>query len=224
MSAYAKALNAEYKIRFNGLEKYRQEMWSIFCNNFFQKFISTDSTVLDVGAGYGEFIFNIKAKNKIALDLNTYIKDICIANNIRFLNQDCTKEWELEKNSVDIVFSSNFLEHLYYKSDIDKVLKQAYKVLKKDGKIILLGPNIRFVYDEYWDFWDHHLALSDRSIREVLKMNGFKIEKCIDKFLPYAMSGEGRKITPPLFLIHLYLKIPLAWKILGKQFLIIAKK
>lgn len=89
---------------------------------------------------------------------------------------------------------------------------------------MLLGPNIRYVYDEYWDFWDHIIPMSDRSIMEILRMNGFNIQISIDKFLPYAMSGEGRKVTPPYFFIKAYLKMPFVWRIFGKQFFIIANK
>ena len=84
-----------------------------------------------------------------------------------------------------------------------------------------MGPNIRFVGGEYWDFWDHYLPLTDRSLSEVLQIVGFRIERCLPRFLPYTMS---RGSTPPLPLVRLYLKWPWCWPLFGKQFLIIAER
>jgi len=87
--------------------------------------------------------------------------------------------------------------------------------------LILVGPNIKYVGGRYWDFWGHHIPITEKSISEVLKIYNFKIIKCVPKFLPYAM-GSTRPI--PLVFLPLYLKIPFLWKIMGKQFLIVAKK
>lgn len=126
-------LKHEYHLRFDGLEEYRSIMWSIFCNDFFQKYIPLDSKILDVGAGYGEFIININAKEKYAMDLNPTMKELYRHKNIFFLNQDCTKTWNLQDESIDVVFSSNFLEHLDSKESVEHVLKESYRVLRVGG-------------------------------------------------------------------------------------------
>jgi hypothetical protein len=74
---------------------------------------------------------------------------------------------------------------------------------------------------EYWDFYDHHLGITHLSLSEALQMRGFSIELCIDKFLPYTTQS---RLPTYDFLIWAYLKMPWAWKILGKQFFIIANK
>ena len=42
----------------------------------------------------------------------------------------------------------------------------------KGGTLLILQPNIRFLADEYWDFVDHQLPLSDRSVVEALELLG----------------------------------------------------
>ena len=84
-----------------------------------------------------------------------------------------------------------------------------------------MGPNIRFLASEYWDFWDHFLPLTDRSMVEILTLTGFAVERVEPRFLPYSMS-QG--FTPPLGFISLYIRIPFLWHILGKQFLVIGRK
>ncbi|MCZ9838223.1 hypothetical protein OFR22_07485 [Brachyspira hyodysenteriae] len=84
-----------------------------------------------------------------------------------------------------------------------------------------MGPNIKYCYNEYWDFFDHHTPLSEKSVIEALEMNGFSIVKAVDRFLPFSTKSKLPKNT---FLIWLYLKLPIFWKIFGKQFFIVAKK
>ncbi len=84
-----------------------------------------------------------------------------------------------------------------------------------------MGPNIKFVPGAYWDFLDHHIALTEMSLKESLELSGFCVERCEDRFLPYTMVGGSK---PPLWTVALYLKVPLLWKLKGKQFLLIASK
>ncbi len=100
-------------------------------------------------------------------------------------------------------------------------LEEAFRCLKPDGKLLAMGPNIRFLASEYWDFWDHLLALSDRSLAEGLENSGFIILENHDRFLPYTMVNRREQ---PLFMLSLYLKLRPAWKFFGRQFLIIAAK
>ena len=96
------------------------------------------------------------------------------APDVTVLSQEATQPWSLPSESVDVVFSSNFFEHLPTKQDFAHCLAEAYRVLRPQGLLIALGPNIRFCFDVYWDFVDHHLPLSDRSMVEALEIAGFR--------------------------------------------------
>jgi len=175
--------------------------------------------VLDLGAGWGEFIRNVRCGEKFAMDLNPDT-DTRVGEGVKVILQDCSDEWLLQDNSLDVVFTSNFFEHLPSKVALEKTLVEAKRCLKPGGRMICLGPNIRFTGGAYWDFWDHHVALTERSLEEVLKLKGFEISECVDRFLPYSMSQGS---TPPLVFLKLYLKVPFAWKFFGKQFLVVAQ-
>jgi len=142
-------------------------------------------------------------------------------NEVFFLEQDCSTEWSLHDASLDVVFTSNFFEHLPNKASLSKTLEQANRCLRPGGKLVCLGPNIKYLPGSYWDFWDHFLELTELSLAEGLQLHGFNVEKMISKFLPYTMSDK----TPPAdWLIQLYLKLPLIWKIKGRQFLVVGVK
>ena len=210
-----------YRERFDADEVAKKDrLWKVLCADFFQKFVPEDSTVLDIGAGYCEFINNIKARQKYAVDLNEDARRfarpevevfVCSAHRLDFLSD----------NSIDIAFMSNFLEHLKSKEEVLHVLQEVHRVCKIGGGIPILQPNIRYVYQQYWDFFDHHIPLSDKSLTEALVVTGFEIDKIYPKFLPYTTKSRLPQYD---FLVKLYLKIPLAWQVMGKQALVVGKK
>ena len=59
-----------YDRRFADIVEYRKKMYAVLCKSFFQKFIPQDSVILDIAAGYCEFVNNIIGSKKIALDMN----------------------------------------------------------------------------------------------------------------------------------------------------------
>ena len=209
-----------YEKRFSGHENYRKRVWKILIQNFFSKWIKSTDHILDLGCGYGEFINHISCEVRHAIDLNPKTKSL-LDKEILFHHQDCSEPWRIETNSLDLVFTSNFFEHLPNKDSLADTMSEMKKALKPGGRIVAMGPNISVLKGKYWDFWDHHVALSEQSLCELLEIHDFTIEHSYSKFLPYNMV---RVREHPLFMISLYLKFPFFWKFLGKQFLIVAKK
>lgn len=213
-------LSQIYQHRFQGLEKYRRDVWEILIDKWLFRWVNGKSSVLDLGAGHGEFICQITCPNRYAMDLNpdtaTYL-----TNDVVFLNQDCSKPWSIAPGSLDVVFTSNFFEHLRTKEDLHNTLVQVHRALKSGGHLLALGPNIRLIKGGYWDFWDHHIALTERSLVELGELCGFVAEECYAASLPYSMSQGFR---PPLWMLRLYLMLPCTWSLFGKQFFVVLKK
>ena len=101
------------------------------------------------------------------------------------------------------------------------MLAEVRRVLRPGGRLVIMGPNIRYLAAEYWDFYDHSLPLSHLSMEEGLVQADYEIASVIPRFLPY--TARSRLPQHPL-LVALYLKVPLAWRLLGKQFLVIGRK
>lgn len=210
-----------YDMRFTqaGTAK-RIAVWKVLCSSFFSKLIPRDATVLDLACGYGEFINNIEAGAKYAVDLN---KDSPAHVNpeVTFVAASALDLSALPQGAFDVVFTSNFLEHFHSKSDLDRLFQEVVKLLKPGGKFIVVGPNIKYAYKEYWDYYDHYLPLSHLSLAEGLELAGLRVERVVPRFLPYTMQGR----TPTAgFLIRAYLALPFAWRFMGKQFLVVARK
>ncbi len=215
-------LAALYRHRFSETERRRKdEIWQVLCRHHFQKYVRADhDTVLDIACGLGEFSRHIAARRKIAIDLNPDARALLPAE-VAFHLTPADDMSAVEPASIDVAFSSNFLEHLPSKPAVDRVLAEILRVLRPGGIYVAMQPNIRFCHDRYWDFYDHHTALSDRSCAEAFALAGFEIASLIPRFLPF--STKSALPTHPA-LVRIYLMVPFAWRILGEQFLIVGKK
>jgi SAM-dependent methyltransferase len=214
-------LDQLYRQRFpeSGLAQ-KNAIWKVLCADFFQRYVAPSDTIADFGAGYCEFINNIRAARKFAVDLNPDVARFAAAD-VRVINAPCTAIEQIETSSIDAVFMSNFLEHLPTKQLVLDTLREAFRILRGGGRIIVLQPNIRFLPGEYWDFFDHHTPLTDRSLVEALRLAGFMPTLVLPRFLPYTTRG---RLPTAAFFVRLYLKCPLVWRVLGKQALVVARK
>lgn len=220
MTHDSQELAAIYSRRFQGAQAYRNAVWQLLIQDFFGQWVPAEAAVLDLGCGYGEFINHVRCRKKYGMDLNPDTAKLLGAD-VPFIQQDCSAVWPLPENSLDVVFTSNFFEHLPDKRTLAATLEQARRCLRPGGLLIAMGPNIKFLPGAYWDFWDHHLPLTEASLSEGLLTHGFEVVQCHDRFLPYTMAHGPRY---PLLLLKLYLKIRPAWKVFGKQFLVVARK
>jgi SAM-dependent methyltransferase len=214
-------LKSLYESRFDAdAQAEKDKIWEVLCREFFSRYVKPTDTVVDIGAGYCEFINHISCAEKIAVDLNPDVAQRA-APGVRVLNESCTQISSLPDGSADCVFMSNFLEHLPNKALVLSTLQECHRILRSKGRVIVLQPNIRFLPGEYWDFFDHHTPLTDRSLAEAVNLAGFAVTTCIPRFLPYTTKSRLPK-SPAM--VSLYLKVPLAWNILGKQALVVGTK
>jgi ubiquinone/menaquinone biosynthesis C-methylase UbiE len=210
-----------YDRRFDPVEREtKAAVWRILCEDFFQRYVSPSDAVLDLGAGFCEFINNIRCAAKWAVDADEKVRVHAGAG----VNVRCAPAHDLgwlDAASVNVVFTSNFFEHMPNKEVLVTTLREVHRVLKPGGRLLVLQPNIRYAYKEYWDFFDHRVPLSDKSMAEVLETNGFQVLENYPRFLPYTTKSSLPK-SPSL--VRLYLRLPLAWRIFGKQMFLVTRK
>ena len=163
-----------------------------------------DATVLDVAAGQCEFINQIRCGSKIAIDLNEDILHYA-AHDVRTIVTPSNDMCEIKSGSVDVVFVSNFFEHLPTKQSLLDTLKEIKRVLRVGGRLLILQPNIRLLQGSYWDFLDHLLPLTDRTLTEALELAQMQVDEVKPRFLPY--TTLSRLPRHPL-LVRLYLRTP----------------
>lgn len=214
----SESLRTLYAHRFSGEGAARDDIWQVLCADFFQRWIPPAATVLDLAAGHCEFINNISAPRRIAVDLNPDVA-VRAAPGVETHVARSDALDPIADDSVDVVFCSNFFEHIT-RDAILATLTEARRVLAPGGRFLLLQPNVRFCGRDYWQFFDHITPIDDRAMEEAFAATGFRVRTNIPRFLPY--TTKSRLPTGP-GLVRLYLKVPLAWRVLGAQAFMVAE-
>lgn len=194
----------------------REILWRTLVQHYFQSMIPPDGCVLELGAGYGNFINNVRARRRIAQDQWPNFAQH-LAPGVESHTGPVTDLSFLSDNSVDFAFASNLFEHIS-QQDFASVLAQVRRKLKPQGTLTLLQPNYRYAFREYFDDYTHITPYSHLSICDFLQANSYDIVHCVPRFLPLTLKSR-LKVSP--LLIRLYLLSP--FKPLGKQMLVQAR-
>lgn len=198
--------------------KDREVVWKEIVR-YLNPFISNKETILDLGAGYCDFINNVSAKNKIAVDISPELPKYA-KSDVRQIQTNVTDLSKVENSSVDVVFASNLLEHLT-DEDLEKTMNEVKRILKSEGLFISMQPNYRLSYKTYFDDPTHKKVFSDSALESFLISFGFKIVKKMPRFLPFSLKSRPSLIPANPLLIRAYLNSPV--KPFAGQMLFVSK-
>jgi ubiquinone/menaquinone biosynthesis C-methylase UbiE len=187
--------------------------------HYLQRYVPPDGAVLDIACDRGYFIRHIRARERWASD----VRDMrgALPESIRFLQSDGLElDEQVPVGYFDVAFMSNYLEHLESGEHVVQQLRTVARILKPTGLVIVLQPNVRLVGGSYWDFIDHRVALTEKSLVEAAELAGFRTRDLIVRFLPY--TTKSRFPQHPS-LVRAYLNFRPAWILFGKQTLFVGE-
>jgi SAM-dependent methyltransferase len=210
-----------YDLRFGERERSAKEaVWREIGRFLQRRYIPESSRVLDIATDVGYFIRNITAAERWASDLRD--TSTSMPDGVRFIQADGLQLADaVPMDYFDVVFMSNYLEHLNSAESVIEQLRVARRLLRPGGLVIVLQPNIKLVGPAYWDFIDHRVPLTEESLVEAATFAGFETRDVIRRFLPYSVKG---RLPAHRVLVRAYLGFPPAWRILGKQTLYIGER
>ena len=202
-----------YQARFDEREQSaKQGVWDEIAR-YLQRYVDPNQPVLDLACDRGHFVRPIKSSEKWATDIRDM--SAVLPAEVRFVQASGLElDSALPAAHFGTVFMSNYLEHLESSDAVIQQLTVVRRLLAPGGRVIVLQPNIRLVGPRYWDFIDHRVALTERSLLEAAELAGLRTHTLVTRFIPY--STKGRLPAAP-WLVRAYLSMPPAWWLLGKQ-------
>lgn len=210
-----------YKSRFSARKlEQAQAFWQPICR-YLQRHFDPDGVTLDLGAGYCHFINAIASKEKIAVDINGANLKLYAHGDVRCIVGTGADLCDVATSSVDTVFASNVYEHFPSREDVAASFREVRRILKLGGRFIILQPNFAYCVKAYFDFFDHRLTFTDKGMTEGLEISGFMVEHKVRRFLPYTSKSELPRAP---WMVAMYLRFPPAWRLLGGQMLLVARK
>lgn len=211
--------DAYFRTRF-AFDPRRDIVWEEVCRYLQARYISTDARIIDVGAGYCNFINHVRGAERHAVDLFTEMPEYAAPGVVAHVHT-CTKMGFLADDSFDVAFASNLFEHLTREQTI-LTLRELRRIVRDDGTLIVLQPNFRFCYNTYFDDYTHLQIFTDRSLYDLLEAFGFAVTEAAPRFLPVNMKSTLRLRLPALRqLVRLYLALP--WRPLAGQMLFVCR-
>lgn len=166
----------------------RTKVWRAIIN-YLEKYIGKScNAVIDIGCGYGDFINNVNAKKKYAIDLNAEAAGF-LSESVDFHSTRVTDLSRIEDASIDVAFSSNLLEHL---SDEELAIaaSEFRRILRPGGLFITMQPNFYYAYREYFDDFTHKKVFSHESLVDFFRANNFELVAIEKRFLPFSLKSR----------------------------------
>ena len=212
-------LERVYEHRFGGTSRaVKDAIWTEVAD-FLQRWIPAHGSVLDLACDAGYFIRHIRARERWATDIRDMAS--AVGPDVHFVQVDGLElSNAVPTGHFDAVFVSNYLEHLPSADAVIAQLREILKVVNERGRVIVLQPNVRLVGAAYWDFIDHRVPLTERSLVEAASAAGFEMERLIVRFLPYTTKS---RIPSSRWLVRAYLRFPVVWRLMGKPTLLVAR-
>jgi len=164
---------------------------------YLERRVPLGEMVLDVGCGYGEFINNVRSKNRFALDRNPEMEKY-LEPGVSFLAADALAAGgSFPPATFDFIFSSNLLEHLE-REEIGRLLGDIHTLLKPGGHVGILMPNYRLAVRQYFDDYTHKTPVSDVALSDWLESEGFEVVLLKPGFMPYSLKRSRLPVNSVL--------------------------
>jgi SAM-dependent methyltransferase len=196
----------------------RRVVWGAVARHL-AAYVPPDAAVLEIGAGYCDWINHVRARRRVAVDIWPELPAFA-APGVEAVVLDLTRGLDtLGSSSFDVVLASNLLEHLA-PAEAASVVDGVAGVLRGGGRFVVIQPNFRYAWRQYFDDYTHRSIFTDVSLPALLRAHGFRILEVRPKFLPYSLRGARVPIAS--FLVHAYLKSPV--KPMAGQMLVVAAR
>jgi SAM-dependent methyltransferase len=226
--------------RYTGHEELEQvrliQRYNRHIADLFLAAVEPGQALLDFGAGIGTISTLVRERARAANILCVEID----ANHIVALKREgfdvITDVTQVPAGTVDLVYSSNVLEHI--ENDVE-TLGKLYVCLKPGGRAVFWVPAFECLWSANDDRVEHRRRYTRRTLGESFQRAGFVVEDCFYQdslgfFFALLFKGIGNregKLNPALLVIYDKFVFPLSRlfdhvcsRMFGKNAVIYARK
>jgi SAM-dependent methyltransferase len=196
----------------------RARVWRVIADHL-RGLVPRDATVLEIGAGYCAWINAVEARRRIAVDAWPDVArhaEPAVETLVLDLSEGLA---HFSSGSIDVVLASNVLEH-FEPDAVVRLVDEVVRVLRPGGRFIVVQPNFRYAYREYFDDYTHRSTFTHVSLANLLRSRGLHVEEVRPRFLPYSMRST--RVPVASWLVKAYLHSPI--KPRAGQMLVVARK
>jgi ubiquinone/menaquinone biosynthesis C-methylase UbiE len=137
----------------------KKDFWKLrLINNYPHK------SGLDIGSGSGRWLKKFPGWKGIDIDSRAKINSRVKIGSVEKI--------PFNKNSFEIVLTAHILEHVDRKN-FDKAISEIYRVLKRQGVLLILGPNPS--HQNFYNDYTHINNINYISMKSILENHGFKV-------------------------------------------------
>ena len=196
----------------------RDVVWRVVADHL-AHLVPPHAHVLEIGAGYCAWINAVRAARRVASDIwPEVVRHAAPGVEARVLDAT-TSLRSLGEGTFDVVLASNVLEH-FLPDVAAAVVRDVRHVLKPGGRLLVIQPNYRYAWHQYFDDYTHRSIFTDVSLPALLRAEGFAVDDVRARFLPYSMRDSRLPIRP--WLVRAYLHMP--FKPMAGQMLVVARR
>lgn len=142
-----------------------------------QYHISPEQNILEIGCGWGALINELNTNNyhnTYGIDISEEAVEHCRSQRIKNILKMDVAKMEFDSNYFDLIIASDVLEHI---EDEDSALREVYRVLKKDGVLIILVPAFGFLWSGHDVINSHFRRYTKSELSDCLRKNKFLVDK-----------------------------------------------
>jgi 2-polyprenyl-3-methyl-5-hydroxy-6-metoxy-1,4-benzoquinol methylase len=145
---------------------------------FVAYFLHASGTVLEIGCGKGVMLSMLKEQGVPAygIDLSDTIVKYCQEKGLEAFQSDLLSHLrKLKDGSLGGIFCAHVIEHLH-PSDAIEFFSQAARVLKPNGRLVLITPNTKDLRtsERFWLDITHVRPYPEKLLYAILRREGFQ--------------------------------------------------
>lgn len=170
-------LETHYDTASNVSKKYAEQ----FAKHIVETYKPDAKSILDLGCGYGDFLFafkNLGLKCFGADNDGIGIKS-CEAKGIEVSKTDLRNEKIKFRKKFDIITCMETIEHF---TDPENILENVKRLIADDGIFVVTTLNWNFTYKNFFHDYTHVKPYTPRALEKMLLQKGFVIQKILPRF------------------------------------------